>query len=150
MKHILQQQMISYRKWRKEVLLFGFPDLLLIIVVLGLIIMMVAVCIKSTGGSSSITALKNYLNALQSKFTGLSAIDAEAERAELERLLINVKSNCDKEVISGNAELKTMFGNTCRQVKSVTDSKEAGNRSSWQKLKDVTTGFDEFYFPVVI
>jgi hypothetical protein len=122
------------------------PEILLVTVVAGLFIIVLYVCTKSTKETLSITALKNYLNDLQIKFKNPLTINAETERGALERLLNNVRTSCDEKLISSNIDLKGMFDKTCKQIKSITVSKEVGTRSSWQKLKDLTSSFNEFYF----
>jgi hypothetical protein len=146
MKLSIQKEIARYKEWRKGVLMFTLPEILLVTVVSGLIIMMIYVCTKSTKGPLSIIALKNYLNDLQIKFNIPLTINAETERGALEVLLNNVKASCDERLISSNIDLKGIFDKTCKQIKSITESKEVGARSSWLKLKDVSSSFNEYYF----
>ncbi|MCU7552931.1 hypothetical protein OCK74_27705 [Chitinophagaceae bacterium LB-8] len=146
MKLSIQKEIARYKEWRKGVLMLSLPELLLLTVVSGLFIIVLYVCTKSTKGALSITALKNYLNDLQIKFKSPLTINAETERSALEILLNDVKTSCDRKVISSNIDLEGMFDKTCKQIKSITESKEVGTRSSWQKLKDLSSGFNEFYF----
>jgi hypothetical protein len=142
----IQKEIARYKEWRKGVFMFTLPEILLVTVVAGLFIIVLYVCTKSTKETLSITALKNYLNDLQIKFKNPLTINAETERGALERLLNNVKTSCDEKLISSNIDLKGIFDKTCKQIKSITESKEVGTRSSWQKLKDLTSSFNEFYF----
>ncbi len=142
----IQKEIARYKEWRKGVLMFSLPEILLVTVVTGLMIMMIYVCTKSTKGPLSIKALKNYLNDLQMKFKSPLTINAETERAALEILLNNVKTSCDEKLISSNIDLQGMFDKTCKQIKFITANKEVGSKSSWLKLKDVSSSFNEFYF----
>jgi hypothetical protein len=126
MKVSIQKEIAHYKQWRKGVLAISLLEILLLIVVSGLMIMMVYVCTKSTKGALSITALRNYLNDLQTKFKSPLTINAEKGREALEILLNDVKTSCDKKVISGNADLKEMFDKTCTQIKYITANKEVG------------------------
>ena len=142
----IQKEIARYKEWRKGVLMFSLPEILLVTVVTGLMIMMIYVCTKSTKGPLSIKALKNYLNDLQMKFKSPLTINAETERAALEILLNNVKTSCDETLISSNIDLQGMFDKTCKQIKFITANKEVDSKSSWLKLKDVSSSFNEFYF----
>ena len=142
----IQKEIARYKEWRKGVLMFSLPEILLVTVVTGLMIMMIYVCTKSTKGPLSIKALKNYLNDLQMKFKSPLTINAETERAALEILLNNVKTSCDEKLISSNIDLQGMFDKTCKQIKFITANKEVDSKSSWLKLKDVSSSFNEFYF----
>jgi hypothetical protein len=147
MKVSIQKEIAHYKEWRKGVLAISLLEILLLTVVSGLLIMMVYVCTKSTKGPLSITVLKDYLNDLQTKFKSPLTINAETERKTLDKLLNDVKTSCDKKLISGNADLKEMFDKTCTQIKFITVNKEVGGRSSWLKFNDVSSSFNEFYFP---
>ena len=125
--------------------------ILLLIVVLGLFILLLLVCTEATSGPSSIAALKAYLHALQAKFKqAASSINAETERAALEKHLNTVKASCDRQVISSNLDLQALFEQVCPQIKLVSDSKEVGTKSSWLQLKDAAFSFAAFYFPKAV
>jgi hypothetical protein len=150
MKSYLQNQIAIYRQWRKHVFMISLPELFLAAVVIVLGIMMFFITTRSNKGKLSITALTVYLTGLLHKFKDPAAIDAEAEREDLERLLNKVKASCQKQDISSSSDLKGLFASVCNQVEIVTENKSVGTRSAWQQLKDVMFGFDQFYFPKVI
>lgn len=122
----------------------------MIIAVVGLIILAFTIAFKSTKGALSFTALKNDLNILLDKFSDPLTINAETERAQLERLVNGVKAHCNKEVIAANLDLGYMMDRLCKQIKLISSTKEVNIRSSWQKLKDSAFGFDESYFTKTI
>jgi hypothetical protein len=146
MKLSIQHQLKRYREWRKGVLVISLLEILLLAVVTGIVIMTIYVCTRSTRGPLSIKALRDHLNDLQVRFKNPLTINAETERKALEILLNDVKGSCDKELISGNVDLKEMFDKTCKQIRSITANKEVGTKSSWLKLNAVSSGFNEFYF----
>lgn len=150
MKSSLRNQIAIYRQWRKHVFMVSLPELFLAAVVTVLGIMLFFISTRSNKGALSITALNAHLTGLLQKFEEPATIDAEAEREDLERLLNNVKASCQKQDISARSDLKGLFASICNQVEMITEHKAVGTRSAWQKLKDVTFGFDEFYFPKVM
>lgn len=123
------------------------PELLLLVVVIGLVVMAVTAAMKYTKGNSSLVELQYYLKALQLRLTTPSTMDAEKERVEIDALLNRLKTTLPQKTITENEELKSLFGTTSQQIKIITDSKETGLRTSWQKLKNVVYDFDEFYYP---
>lgn len=142
----LKQQVSLFRTWNRGTLPLVLPAAVLIAVVIGLIILMVSVCVKATAGPLSMTALKDHLRLLQSKFDSKSPIDPEQERIEMEKLGNNIKANCHEKVISRNAELKTLFLNNYHTVEVITGNNQTANRTEWLKLRELMSGFNDLYF----
>lgn len=146
MKLSIQHELKRYTEWRKGVLAISLLEVLLLAVVTGLVVMTIYVCTKPTRGPLSIKALRDHLNDLQARFKNPLSINAENERKALEILMNDVKGTCDKELISGDVDLKETFDKTCKQIRSITAAKEVGAKSSWLKLNAVSSNFNEFYF----
>ena len=121
-------------------------ELVLLIVVIGLVIMALSYSMKSTRGSSNLIDLKTYMQVLQLKLSNHSTIYADKERAEIDMLLNRIKTTNSQKTLSQDKELKGLFTITSQQIKQITDSKEIGLRTSWQKLKNVVCDFDDFYY----
>jgi len=143
----LQKEMECYNKWRKGVLLLMPLEVLLSIVVLGLLIAAFITGYASTKGTLALTDLRNYLTALQRRFSHSADMDAEAERSDLEKLLNNVKVTCEQQVISSDADFQLQLGRACDQMTTITKSQVDSKKSTWIKLKAVACGFSESYFP---
>lgn len=122
------------------------PAAVLIAVVVGLIVLMISVCVKSTAGPLSMTALKDHLRLLQSKFASQTPVDPEQERIEMEKLENNIKANCPQKDISRNAELKTLFLTNYHTVEVITGNNQTANRTEWLKLRELMSGFNDLYF----
>ena len=76
------------------------PELLLLIVVIGLVVMAVTAAMKYTKGNSSLAELQNYLKALQLKLTTPSTMDAEKERVEMHAQLNRIKTTLPQKTIT--------------------------------------------------
>lgn len=124
-----------------------FPQLLIIVVLGGLLVLLVSTCIKSTKGSLSITALKKHLLQLQSKFSTSALIDPELERQEMEKLQNKTKTSSDPLIISSDKELQQLFVSNCKCIREVMADAHLVNRSSWIKFKELMFSFDHSYFP---
>jgi hypothetical protein len=123
------------------------PELFLLIVVISLVVMAVSASMKFTKGTSSLSELKWYLKVLQLKLSNPSTVDADKERVEVDMLLNRLKTTNPQKTLSHDEELKGLFTTTSQQIQQITDSKETGLRTSWQKLKTVVCDFNEFYYP---
>lgn len=92
------------------------------------------------------TALKDHLRLLKSKFDSKAHIDPEQERIEMEKLENNIKANCPQKDISRNAELKTLFLTNYHTVEVITGNNQTANRTEWLKLRELMSGFNDLYF----
>lgn len=142
----LKQQVSLFRTWNRGTLPLVLPAAVLIAVVAGLIVLMVSACIKSTAGPLSMTALKDHLRLLQSKFASQAPVDPEQERIEMEKLENSIKANCPQKAISGNAELKALFLTNYHTVEVITGNNKTANRTEWLKLRELMSGFNDLYF----
>jgi translation elongation factor EF-1beta len=142
----LKQQIALFRNWNRGVFPLVLPAALLIAVVVGLIVLMVSVCVKSTAGPLSMAALKDHLRLLQSKFASQAPVDPEQERIEMEKLENNIKAACPQKVISGNSELKALFLTNYHTVEVITGNQQTANRTEWLKLRELMSGFNDLYF----
>jgi hypothetical protein len=127
-------------------LLITFPQVLLIVVLVSLLVLMVKTCIKFTKGSLSTTALKKQLRQLQSKFVSSAPIDAETERQEMEILQNKIKTSSGPSTISGDKDLQQLFASNCNYIQSAMTDVNLVNRSSWIKFKELMFGFNDLYF----
>lgn len=143
----LQKEMARYYKWRKGVLLLMPLELLLIVAVLGLLIVAFVVSLTSTKGKQALSALRNYLSALEQRFVHPSTIDAEAERSGMEKLFNNVKATSHQRIISGDVELQSKLSDAYEQITAVAKSQTDDTKTSWIKLKALSYDFGSSYFP---
>ena len=146
MKLIFTKEIDAYRLWRQQVLMMSFLEALLLAVVSGLFVITAIVSYAFTKGAVSLTSLKKYLTALQPRLRRPAAMDPRAEQESLEVLLNHLKTTCDPAVISANNDLRTLVGTTYAKIKECSEQ-QAGDRSSWIQLREVTRDFNEFYFP---
>jgi hypothetical protein len=126
--------------------LITFPQILLIVVLLGLLVLLVRTCIKFTKGPLSTTALKQQLLQLQSKFVSSALINPEVERKEMEILQNKIKTSSDQLNISGDKDLQELFASNRKYIQSIMGDVNLTNRSSWIKFKELMFGFGDFYF----
>jgi hypothetical protein len=146
MKLIFTNEIDAYRLWRQQVFMISFLEMLLLVVVSGLFVVTAIVSFAFTKGAVSLTILKNYLAALQPRLRRPATIDPKAEQESLEVLLNHLKTTCDPAVISANKDLRILVGTTYTKIKECSEQ-QAGDRSSWIQLREVTGDFNEFYFP---
>jgi len=143
----LQKEMARYYKWRKSVLMLMPLELALLIIVFCLFIVTFIVSLTSSKGTDARSSLKDHLSLLKLRFNNSAAIDAEVERNGLEKLLNNVKTACTRNFISSDKDLKAMLHYAYEQISTIACSRADESKTSWIKLKAVTYGFGEFYFP---
>jgi len=124
----------------------NFPQLLLIVVLAGLLLLLITTCIKFTKGPVSTNALKKQLRSLQLKFVTAAHISPEAERKEMEILQNKIKTSSNPLIISSDNELKLLFASNCKYIQSEITNMKLENRSSWIKFKELMFSFYEFYF----
>lgn len=129
-----------------RLLLITLPQILLIVVLAGLLVLLVSTCIKFTKGPLSTSALKKHLLQLQSKFVASALINPEWERQEMEKLQNKIKTSSDQLTISGDKDLQQLFANNCKYIQSTMTDVNLVNRSSWIKFKALMFGFNKFYF----
>jgi hypothetical protein len=127
-------------------LLAALPQVLLIVVLAGLLVLLVATCIKFTNGSLSTSALKKHLLQLQSKFITSAVINPELERERMEQLQNRIKTSSDQATISADKELQQLFASNRNYIQGVMADMNLVHRSSWIKLKELMFSFDDFYF----
>lgn len=138
----------SLEENRRRMFLITFPQVLLIVVLLGLLVLLVRTCIKFTKGPLSTTALKQQLLQLQSKFVSSALINPEVERKEMEILQNKIKTSSDQLAISGDKDLQELFASNRKYIQSIMGDVNLTNRSSWIKFKELMFGFGDFYFHV--
>ena len=136
----------SLEENRRRMFLITFPQVLLIVVLLGLLVLLVRTCIKFTKGPLSTTALKQQLLQLQSKFVSSALINPEVERKEMEILQNKIKTSSDQLAISGDKDLQELFASNRKYIQSIIGDVNLTNRSSWIKFKELMFGFGDFYF----
>jgi len=127
-------------------LIIILPQVLLIVVSAALLVLLVTTCIKFTKGPINTAALKNHLRSLQLKFVTAALINPELERKEMEILQNKIKSSSNPSIISGDDDLKLLFGSNCKYIQSEMDNANLENRSSWIKFRELMFGFDKLYF----
>ncbi|GAA4746183.1 hypothetical protein [Flavisolibacter ginsenosidimutans] len=130
----------------KQLLSLAFPPLLMIALVVGLLVLMVATCIKFTKGPQSTSALVLQLQRLQAKFLSAETINPEKERAEMEVLQNNIKTASDPSIISGNLALQKLFSSNCQSIRMALNNSHAEDKTAWVKLNALMTDFNFLYF----
>jgi hypothetical protein len=143
----LQQKIAVSRNPCKGILFIALPQLLLVVVVAGLLVLMVSVCIKLTKGPLSTTALKRQLILLQARFVAAALVNPDLEREKMEALQNNIKTSSSPLTISGDYELRVLFHNNCESIQSKLYQPDLDNRTGWIKLNELMTGFNAMYFP---
>lgn len=122
------------------------PQILLVLLVLGLFGATFYVCFRSTKGPLSILRLKAQLLLLKKKFENQSPIDPEEERSIMEDLQNKTKTSCSGEAISANKDLRALFFVNCQSVNGMITSPAPTNKSSWLKYGALMNDFNEQYF----
>jgi hypothetical protein len=120
--------------------------ILLIVVVGGLLVLLVATCIKFTKGPLNTAALKKQLRSLQLKFVTAIPINPDSERREMEILQNKIKTSSAQLTISGDKDLQQLFDSNCKYIQSAMTDVNLANRSSWIKFKELMFSFGDFYF----
>jgi len=129
-----------------QMLIIILPQVLLIVVLAGLLVLLVTTCIKFTKGPINTAALKTQLRSLQLKFVTAALINPELERKEMEILQNKIKTSSNQSIISGDHDLKLLFDSNCKYIQSEMNNTNLANRSSWIKFRELMFGFDKFYF----
>jgi len=129
-----------------QMLILILPQVLLIVVLAGLLVVLVTTCIKFTKGPINTAALKTQLRSLQLKFVTAAVINPELERKEMEILQNKIKTSSNPLIISGDHDLKLLFDSNCKYIQSEMNNTNLVNRSSWIKFRELMFGFDKFYF----
>ena len=129
-----------------QMLIIILPQVLLIVVLAGLLVLLVTTCIKFTKGPINTAALKTQLRSLQLKFVTAAVINPELERKEMEILQNKIKTSSNPLIISGDHDLKLLFDSNCKYIQSEMNNTNLPNRSSWIKFRELMFGFDKFYF----
>lgn len=137
---------MSLKEIRSRMFLITFPQILLIVLLFGLLVLLVRTCIRFTRGPLTTTALKQQLLQLQSKFVGSAPINPEAERQAMEILQNKIKTANDQLTISEDEEIRQLFASNCKYIQSIMSDVNLANRSSWIKFKELMFGFGDFYF----
>ena len=129
-----------------QMLIIILPQVLLIVVLAGLLVLLVTTCIKFTKGPINTAALKTQLRSLQLKFVTAAVVNPELERKEMEILQNKIKTSSNQSIISGDHDLKLLFDSNCKYIQSEMNNTNLTNRSSWIKFRELMFGFDKFYF----
>ena len=129
-----------------QMLIIILPQVLLIVVLAGLLVLLVTTCIKFTKGPINTAALKTQLRSLQLKFVTAAVVNPELERKEMEILQNKIKTSSNQSIISGDHDLKLLFDSNCKYIQSEMNNTNLPNRSSWIKFRELMFGFDKFYF----
>ena len=129
-----------------QMLIIILPQVLLIVVLAGLLVLLVTTCIKFTKGPINTAALKTQLRSLQLKFVTAAVVNPELERKEMEILQNKIKTSSNPSIISGDHDLKLLFDSNCKYIQSEMNNTNLTNRSSWIKFRELMFGFDKFYF----
>ena len=124
----------------------ALPQIILLLVVVGLLVWMVQTSVKSTKGSLNTAALKKQLMQLQSKFLRSEAINPDRERAQMEMLQNKIKTTSEQLTISDDKDLKQLFDTNCNYIVAAMNNAGLEERSSWIKLKELMLDFDALYF----
>ena len=124
----------------------ALPQIILLLVVVGLLVWMVQTSVKSTKGSLNTAALKKQLMQLQSKFLRSEAINPDRERAQMEMLQNKIKTTSEQLTISDDNDLKQLFDTNCNYIITAMNNAGLEERSSWIKLKELMLDFDALYF----
>lgn len=132
----------------KGMLFITLPQLLLVIIVAGLLMLMVSVCVKNIKGPLSSGAIKRQLLLLHSKLRTPNLVDPDMERGEMEKLQNKIKTSCSVETISGDNNLKSLFHDNGVLIQEVLRQQHLENRSGWIKLNALLSGFGMQYFRV--
>lgn len=103
-------------------------------------------CFRSTKGAVSTAALLLQLQQLHAKFMSAERIDPEIERKEMEIIQNKIKTASDAAVISGNPDLKKMFGLNCQSIASVLNTEGLTDRTAWLKFNALMIDFNFLYF----
>jgi hypothetical protein len=119
---------------------------LVLLVVAGLIVFTFIVSFSSSKGEQSMASLSQFLRSINTRFDAHDPINVEQERKEMEILQNRVKVCCDEQTISNNNDLRSLFKTLCNHISITCDLSNLPDRSSWIKLKVVTSNFDDTYF----
>ena len=122
------------------------PQILLIALIAGLLVLTVSICVRFTKGPLSTAALKRRLLQLQSRFVASEPIDPELERQEMERLQNKIKTSSDQLTISGDDDLKQLIASNRNYIQLALAKKEVANKTSWIQFNALMTDFDHSYF----
>jgi hypothetical protein len=133
-------------KGSKGLLFITLPQVLLLVVVIGLLVYTVLACMKFTRRSLTVTALRNQLLLLQGKFVHPFAMDPDVEREQMEILHNNLKTSSDATQITANSDLKQLIQSTCLSIKSILNKSDLVNKTGWIKFNRVMSDFDDLYF----
>jgi hypothetical protein len=127
--------------------MMAIPQILLILLVLGLFITMFYACFNSAKGPSSITNLKAHLNLLKIKFANHTPVDPHEERCVMESLQNRIKTSCNQNLISENEDLKALFSFNCQFINGMMKTAEPSNKTQWLKYGALMNDFNDQYFP---
>jgi len=122
------------------------PQMLLILLVLGLFIAMFYACFYSTKGPSSFTDLMAHLKRLKIKFANDTSVDPQTERMVMEGLQNKIKTSCSQNVISENEGLKALFSFNCQFINGMMKTAEPSNKMQWLKYGALMDDFNDRYF----
>jgi hypothetical protein len=145
MTHNQLKKFLATGRWN-GVLFMALPQIILLVVVVGLLVWMVQTSVKSTKGSLNTAALKKQLMQLQSKFLRSEAINPDRERAQMEMLQNKIKTTSEQLTISDDNDLKQLFDTNCNYIIAAMNNAGLEERSSWIKLKELMLDFDALYF----
>lgn len=145
MTHNQVKKFLATGRWN-GVLFMALPQIILLVVVVGLLVWMVQTSVKSTKGSLNTAALKKQLMQLQSKFLRSETINPDRERAQMEMLQNKIKTTSEQLTISDDNDLKQLFDTNCNYIIAAMNNAGLEERSSWIKLKELMLDFDALYF----
>ena len=135
-----------FRTLINKQLFLTFPPILVIVFVVGMLVLLFFTCFRSTTGQASTAALLLHLQQLHGKFISAEKIDPEIERKEMEILQNKIKTASDAVVISGNPDLRKMFGLNCQSIAAVLNDEGLTDRTAWIKLNALMIDFNFLYF----
>ena len=122
------------------------PQILLILLLIGLFIATFYACFRSTKGPLSVSNLMAHLNSLKIKFANHTPVDPEKERRVMERLQNSIKASCSQEVISGNEGLKALFFVSCQSINGMMETAIPGSKMQWLRYGALMNDFNDQYF----
>jgi hypothetical protein len=123
-------------------------QIFLILIATAIIVYSLITSFSSTKAGQSMLSLTQYLSQFDSKFKAPGRIDAEAERKEMELLQNKVKACCEQKEISSNTGLKLLTSGLRKKINEACARSNAVDQASWIKLKEVTSNFEDTYFPL--
>lgn len=140
MKKSIQSKIKQLNTWQNQVF-FASPLHIILIIVVGVLFLATFIAsFTSYEGSSSVNKLKLYLQDFLK--LDLTTLHVEDETYQLEKLINQVKTICEKEVICGDQELWHLIEDVCKKVSFTSESLEINEKNKWRLFKAIA---NEFY-----